>query len=120
MALTRDFRTTVKARAEKDPAFRAALYQEAVQALVDGDLATAKVLLRDYINATVGFTQLSQETALPAKSLLRMFGVSGNPRADNMLNVLRHLRVAEKLNVTVSATIAPHRKARRVAERVAA
>jgi hypothetical protein len=52
MPLTRDFRDTVKARADRDLAFRAGLYQEAVQSMVDGNLGTAKILLRDFINAT--------------------------------------------------------------------
>jgi hypothetical protein len=37
MRLTRDFRDTVRAPAERDPAFRAALLQDAVQALLHGD-----------------------------------------------------------------------------------
>lgn len=53
-ALTRDFRETVKARADRDPVFRARLYQEALQALLDGDFGTAKILLREVINATAG------------------------------------------------------------------
>mgnify|MGYP004537941191 CR=1 FL=1 len=116
MALTRDFRDTVKARAEADPAFRAGLYQEAVQAVVDGDLPTARVLLRDYINATVGFVQLGRDMDAPDKSLVRMFGPSGNPRADNLLAVLRALRGAQRVTVAVQ----PERKRRRVPQAEAA
>ena len=62
MALTRDFRETVAARAARDPAFKAALLQEALQAFIEGDVAAGLVLLRDCINATVGFGALSKET----------------------------------------------------------
>jgi hypothetical protein len=51
MALTRDFKATVRARAERDPAFRRAVLQEAVQALLEGDAAGGRSVLRDYINA---------------------------------------------------------------------
>ena len=34
------------ARTQRDPAFRAGLYQEAVQSILDGELGTAKILLR--------------------------------------------------------------------------
>ena len=68
MPLTRDFRETVKARAERDPEFRAGLYQEAVQAMLDGDLGTAKILLRDIINATVGFARLGRRIDVPEKA----------------------------------------------------
>jgi len=45
----------------------------------------AKTVLRDYLNATVGFAELAEATHIPCKSLMRMLGPSGNPRADNFL-----------------------------------
>ena len=47
--LTRDFRETVQVRADRDPEFRAGLYEEAVQGMLDGDLAVAKILLRGFV-----------------------------------------------------------------------
>jgi len=61
MALTRDFRATVRARAERDPAFRVGLLEEALNALLDDDVETGKILLRDYVNATLGFEVLASE-----------------------------------------------------------
>lgn len=113
MPLTRDFRETIKARAGRDPAFRAGLCQEAVQALVDGDLGTAKILLRDAINATLGFAQLGDRINVPEKSLMRMFGPAGNPRAENLLAVVAALRDACHLSLTVHA--APLRRRTRPA-----
>lgn len=52
MPLTRDFRETVKNRAERDTMFRNGLLAEALEAVVRGELDVAKILLRDYINAT--------------------------------------------------------------------
>ena len=57
MALTRDFKATVKARAERDVAFREALLTEAVEQLIAGEVEVGKAVLRDYINATVGFVR---------------------------------------------------------------
>ena len=108
MPLTRDFRETVKARAERDPEFRAGLYQEAVQAMLDGDLGTAKILLRDFINATVGFARLGDGIGVPEKSLMRMFGPNGNPRAENLVAVVATLREACGLSLMVTA--APRRR----------
>lgn len=45
--LTRSFRDTVVARARHDSAFRAALIEEAQEAIRDGKLEEARVLLRD-------------------------------------------------------------------------
>jgi len=92
MALTRDFKDTVQARAEGDPAFREALLQEAVEAMLAGDLATGKAVLRDYINVTIGFEALGRVTGTPPKSLMRMFGPRGNPQASNLFAVLGHLQ----------------------------
>jgi DNA-binding phage protein len=93
MALTRDFRETVAARAARDPAFKAALLQEALQAFIEGDVAAGLVLLRDCINATIGFRALSKETHIPEKSLMRMVSPRGNPSARNlsaMVAALQH------------------------------
>ncbi len=46
--LTLSFTDLVKSRVEADPAFRQALFQEAAQTMLDGDVATAKSVLRDY------------------------------------------------------------------------
>jgi DNA-binding phage protein len=103
MPLTRDFRDTVKARADRDPVFRAGLYQKAVQALLDGDFGTAKNLLRDVINATVGFARLGSRIDVPTKSLMRMFGPTGNPRAENLVAVVAALKDECRLSLTVHA-----------------
>jgi len=74
MPLTREFKDTVKARAERDPAFREALLTEAVEQLLAGKLEDGKAVLRDYINATIGFEKLAKATGTPSKSLMRMLG----------------------------------------------
>ena len=78
MALTRNFRDTVRARAEREPAFRRALFQEAVQALLQGEADEGRAALRAYINATVGFDRLGEVLGRSPKSLMRMFGPDGN------------------------------------------
>jgi DNA-binding phage protein len=91
MPLTRSFRETVAKRARSDPAFRAALVEEAVQNILDGDVETALGQLRDVVNATLGFDALAVATGLSKPSLMRMLGPNGNPRADNLGGILRAL-----------------------------
>ena len=95
MALTRNFKETIRARAARDPKFRKELLREGIESMLTGDIATAKTILRDYINATVGFTELAEATNIPAKSLMRMFGPEGNPRAGNLLEVVGFLQRRE-------------------------
>lgn len=105
MALTRDFKETVKKRAKCDPGFAKALLHEAVDLLLDGDSATAKLILRDLINATVGFERLAKEINKPSKSLHRMLSTSGNPTMKNLsaifASIIKALHV--RLNTTVTA-----------------
>ncbi len=60
MALTKDFTDTVRARAQSDPEFRGELLREAIQCLISGDLESGKAVLRDDINATLGFEELGR------------------------------------------------------------
>jgi len=94
MPLTRVFKETIQARIKRDPAFRTELLREGVECFLSGDLETGKTILRDYINATMGFEALSNMTQKPAKSLMRMFGPKGNPRAQNLFEVIGHLQKA--------------------------
>ena len=104
MVLTRSFKDTVKARADRDPSFRDALFAEGMDALLAGDVETGKAILRDYINATIGFEALAQNIGTPAKSLMRMFGPNGNPNASNLFAVIEHLRKASGLEFRVQVT----------------
>jgi DNA-binding phage protein len=103
MALTRDFKATVKARAERDGAFREALLTEAVEQLIAGEVEVGKAILRDYINATVGFEKLAKATGTPSKSLMRMFGPKGNPRANNLLAVIGKLQRVSGVHLAVAS-----------------
>ena len=103
MPLTRDFKQFVKGRIESDPEFAQALFQEAAQTLMDGDVETAKSVLRDYINATVGFEKLAKATGTPAKSLMRMFGPRGNPTAGNLFGVIGTLQDQTGVRLEVRA-----------------
>lgn len=84
MALTRDFKKTVVARVERDPAFARELLDEAMTLLISGEPETARVILRDLVNATLGFEQLAKLTDVPSKSLHRMLSPKGNPSMDNL------------------------------------
>ncbi len=60
MPLTREFKETVQARIKQDRKYRKELLREGVESLLAGDLDTGKAILRDYINATIGFEELSR------------------------------------------------------------
>jgi DNA-binding phage protein len=105
MALTRYFKETVVSRVKKDPAFAQALLDEALTLLLNGDPETAKLILRDLVNATVGFESLAKDLHKPSKSLHRMLSRAGNPTLENFSAVLGAIRKA--LHVDVRTVVSP-------------
>lgn len=103
MALTKEFRETVYDRAQHDSRFRKALLTEAVNAYLDGDEGTGKAVLRDVINATIGFEKLAADLKKPSKSLHRMLGPSGNPNTANFFAILQVLQKRVGVRLTVKA-----------------
>lgn len=97
MALTRNFKQTVVERVERDPEFAKALLDEAATLFLSGEPETARLILRDLVNATIGFEQLATMTDKPSKSLHRMLSPRGNPSMDNLAAIFGAMR--SRLNV---------------------
>lgn len=104
MPLTRSFKETVQARAQRDPDFRSSLLQESVECMLAGDIDTGKTLLRTFINATIGFAALGELTDKQPKSLMRMLGPNGNPQARNLFAVIDCVQRQEGIQLEVTAT----------------
>ena len=111
MPLTKDFRDTIRERAQQEPAFRRALLQEAIELMLTGDVTTGKALIRNYVNATVGFQESARAVDTPAPSLMRMFGPKGNPSAKNLFNVIAHLQKREGVHFALRALTPPSKRA---------
>jgi len=88
---------------KRDPAFREAMLREGIEGLLSGEIDLAKEILRDYINATIGFEKLSKKVKIPTKSLMRMFGPSGNPQAKNLFAVIAALQKDAGIELQVVA-----------------
>jgi len=101
MALTRVFKQTVVERVRRDSDFAKALLDEAATQFLNGEAETARLVLRDLVNATVGFEALAIETAKPAKSLHRMLSRDRNPTMDNLAAIIGAVR--KKLGVEIRA-----------------
>ena len=106
MALTRDFKETVAARVQNEPAFAQALLDEAITLFVNGEPESAKLILRDLVNATVGFEALADEIHKPAKSLHRMLSKSGNPTMTNVSAIFAAIKRALKVEVRTQVVMA--------------
>ena len=102
MALTRDFKSAIRDRAQKDAEFRKALLIEAVNSLLAGEIDPAKSLLKDYINASILFEPLAKRVDKNSKSLQRMFSARGNPTAQSLFSVIHALQEAEGIKLIVN------------------
>jgi DNA-binding phage protein len=103
MALTRNFKKTVLARIERDPGFGKALLDEAATLFLNDEPETARVILRDLVNATVGFEKLAKLTDTPSKSLHRMLSPRGNPSMDNLAAIFGAVGSRLKVDLKVRA-----------------
>ena len=93
---TRDVHLTIQARIQREPAYAQALWNEAVQLFLEGEPDTAKLILRDLVNATVGFEELAERIQKPSKSVHRMLSASGNPTMDNLSAIFVAVKPVEK------------------------
>ena len=112
MTLTRDFQETVNTRVQRDPAFAAALLDEAVSLFLNGEPETSRLILRDLVNATIGFEELAIKTSKPSKSLHRMLSAKGNPTMDNLTIILNVLRKTLCVDIKAQAIPSPARSPR--------
>ena len=103
MPLSIEFKELVQSNVRRDPDFARALLTESVQAFIDGDVETGKLMLRDYVNATIGFEELAQLTGHPDKSLMRMLSTAGNPQARSLFRILEVVQQRTGIKVEVRA-----------------
>ncbi len=103
--MTRDYKKTINSRIRQDSAFAAALFDEAISLFLNGEPVTARLILRELVNATVGFEKLASETNKPSKSLHRMLSAGGNPTMNNLTHIISILR--QNLNVNIEVQTVP-------------
>ena len=105
MVLTRDFRETVMARVQRDARYRERLFSESINAYLAGDTETGKSILRDLVNATIGFERLAAEVKKPSKSLHRMLAPHGNPNTENFFDIIGALQRVTRVRLKVTAHV---------------
>jgi DNA-binding phage protein len=111
MALTKDFKRTVQEIALKNSKFRKGLLVSSVNELLLGELGSAKILMKDYINATIGFISLAEKMGKNNKTLHKMFGNNGNPTAENLCAIFKILQEHEGIKIHANLLRNHHRAA---------
>ena len=94
MGLTKSFRESVM-KELSDKEYRRAFLREAINDMLTGELESAKMVLREYINGTVGFIKAGEALGRSPKSLMRMLSREVNPHARNLLELIAYLQKAD-------------------------
>ncbi len=95
MPLGKEFKETVRERLQASAGFRRAYLREGISCMVAGDIEMGKLVLRDYINGTVGFIALGKALERDPKTLMRMLGPQGNPTVRNYFEIVAYLQKLE-------------------------
>jgi DNA-binding phage protein len=101
MPLSREFKELVVARAEEDLEFRRGLIVEAINMILDGEITSGRMMLRDYINATGAMADICKALNKHKSAIARMLGPSGNPTLESIVPVIRACADREKVNLAV-------------------
>lgn len=101
--LTCDSGLTIVERIRRDPRFAKGVLTEAATVFLGGEPEAARLMLRDIVNGTLGFEELSALTGIPTKSLHRMLSSRGNPAMDNLAAIFEAIAGHLKVEVEVRA-----------------
>jgi hypothetical protein len=94
MTMTRSHRQTILAHLERESAFVSALPREGLALFLGGEPDMARLVLRELVEATVGFENLSRATHKPNPSVQRMLSETGPPAWMTCQRSLAHSRPA--------------------------
>jgi len=106
---TVSYNDSIKAMIGRSPELATEMLEGAVNSLFEGELEEGRLLLRQYVNATIGFQELARRTGKQDKNLMRSLSPSGNPTAANLFEIIHAWSEAE--GVTIAAHVSPRQAA---------
>lgn len=92
--LTRDYRETLRERAQDEPEFGHELLKGAVRCMLNGETEVGQIILSDYINS-----------GRCSGDLERMLNPDGDPQADNLLRIVAAMTKQE--NIALDVRVVP-------------
>lgn len=102
---TTTYESGLKAMINENPEMAIEMLEDAVNAMMSGDLDDGRLLLRQYIKATTGFAELGRQMGKDDKNLMRSLRASGNPTASNLFAILHACTEAQ--GVKIAAHLVP-------------
>ena len=96
---TRSYKDSMKAMVDENPELGTEMLEEALNSLLSGELDEGRLLLRQFVNATMGFKELAERTGKRDKNLMRSLSAEGNPTAANLFEIVQACIQAEGVTV---------------------
>ena len=106
MMPTISYKEGIKSMVDRNPKFAMEILEDAINSLLDGNLEEGRLLLRHYIDATIGFQELARRTGKRDKSLMRSLSATENLTASNLFDIIR--ACVQARGATVAARVIPH------------
>ncbi|WP_068319038.1 hypothetical protein [Polycladidibacter hongkongensis] len=88
---------------DENPHMNTEMLEGALNMILSGKLDEGRLLLRQFINSTLGFKELAKRTGKIDKTLMRSLSASGNPTAANLFEIIQVCMKAE--GVTAAAQL---------------
>jgi len=106
--LARSHLQEAKLIAQENPIMRQALYTQTLEAFFKNDYELGKHLLRLLIHTSIGFEALARELDMASNNIMRMFSLRGNPTSRNIFQILKAIRVHERMTLNIEVLIPRH------------
>lgn len=90
--LTRPLTSTIKEQIEESNEFRRGFLREGIACLLTGDVRAGKLILHDYIEATLGFEEIGQALGQSADAIKRQFDLESETSLESFFQVVAHLQ----------------------------
>lgn len=93
--MTKPFDVTLLEQFQRSSEFRTLYLQESLSSMLNGEIDLGKLMLRKYVNGTIGFIALGQALGKSSKTLMQMLGPKGNPHIRNFFEIVAYLQKVE-------------------------
>lgn len=100
---TMSYNTMLKNMVAENPNMVAEMLEGALNLILSGEVDAGRILLKNYVDVTIGFPELARRIGKDEKNLRRSLSERGNPTANNLFNIVQ--ACASASNVTISAQV---------------
>jgi hypothetical protein len=93
--MSRSFSDTVREQQRASAEVRKKYLLGALSCMLNGEIEVGKLMLRRYVNSTIGFIALGAALGKSSKTLMQMLGPKGNPHIRNFFEIVAYLQKVE-------------------------